>query len=103
MYISLITGFLITNTVIQLIREKITLNELFFLDTMSEEYSKWFLRTNRPLLSHRIYETELNGNYVQLPTIRSQSSDVLLPEKTTGMDTSQMSYFDFRGQQNNSI
>lgn len=70
---------------------------------MSDDYSKWFLRTNRPLLSHRIYDTELNDNYVQLPGIPTQSSDVLFPEKTAAMDASQMSYFDFRGQQNNSI
>jgi len=65
---------------------------------MSEDYSKWFLHTNRPLLSRRTYD-----NYVQLPTIRTQSSDVLFAEKTATMDESQMSYFDFRGRQNNSI
>jgi len=76
-----------------------TLRELFFfLDKMAYEFEPCSLSL------HRHFYEELNGNYVQLSVICTQSSNVLFPEKTAGKDASQMSYvqrtyFKFGGQQ----
>jgi len=48
---------------------------------------------------YSLYDKELNGNYVQLSTIQTQSNNVLFPEKTSENYANQMIYFDFRGQQ----
>jgi len=66
----------------------------FFLDTMG-----YNLRYPWSLWYHSIYDEELNGNNVQLSAIGTQSSNVLFPVKATRKDASEMSYFDFRGQQ----
>jgi len=55
------------------------------------------LRFPWSLWYHSIYDEELNGNYVQLSTIGTQSSNVLFPVKAAMKDASEMSYFDFRG------
>jgi len=47
---------------------------------------------------HSLYDKELNGNYVQLSTIPTQSSNLLFSENTAEKGTTQMSYYDFRDQ-----
>jgi len=63
-----------------------------FLRKMGEQYP-W----SPQYLS--LYDKELNGNYVQLSTIQTQSSNASFLEKTAEKDATQMIYFDFGGQQ----
>jgi len=62
---------------------------------MSYEFEPWKL----DFVPHRNVDEELNGNYVQLSIICSRPSNVLFPKNTARKDSSQMSYFDFGGQQ----